>query len=203
MTTLDLREASIGLAYQLASTLVVPRPIAFVSTVSPDGEPNLAPFSFFNVGGSNPPSLMICTVLGMNGEPKDTLANVAQTGELVVNLVDRSMAEGMNQTSAPHPPEIDEWPLSGFTPLDSVAIKPKRVAESPVQFECRLAQIVAHGDGPAASRYIVAEILVAHVAPGIVTESGIQPIDLISRLGGSDYLDLATGERFRLPRPTQ
>src|SRR5690606_37962314 len=100
MTTLDLREASIGLAYQLASTLVVPRPIAFVSTVSPDGEPNLAPFSFFNAGGCNPPSLMICTVLGLHGEPKDTLANVAQTGELVVNLVDRSMAEGMNQTSA-------------------------------------------------------------------------------------------------------
>ncbi len=203
MTTVDLRDVTPGLAYQIASTLVVPRPIAFVSTVSVDGQPNLAPFSFFNVGGANPPSLMFCTVLGPNGEPKDTLTNIVQTRELVVNLVDRAMALGMNATSPTHPPEIDEWPLSGFTPIDSHLVRPRRVAESPVQLECRLHQIIEHGTGPSSSRYIVAEIVLAHLADGILTDQGIRPVNLIARLGGAEYLDMATGSRFQLPRPGQ
>lgn len=182
--------------YDIMSGSVVPRPIAFVSTLSADGIQNLAPFSFFNIGGANPPSLTICTVLGSKGEPKDTYANIAATGEFVVNLVTRAMADGMNRTAPSFPGEIDEWPISGFSAIPSTVVKPARVAESPVQMECRLFKTMDHGDGPGASRYIVGEILAIHVA-----ESFDANASLLARLGGAGYLDLAGPEIFELQRP--
>lgn len=183
------------------SNLIIPRPIAFVSTLSPDGLPNLAPFSYFNIGGINPPSLTICTVLGPQSQPKNTYSNIEATKEFVVNLVTREMADGMNQTSPNYPAEVNEWPLSGFESLPSELITPARVAESPVQLECRLHQTVRHGEGPGSSCYIIGEILLAHLNPEILANEQIIPVDLIARLGGPDYLDLATHSRFELPRP--
>ncbi len=190
-----------GPVYDLLTALVVPRPIAFVSSLSQDGTRNLAPFSFFMVGGVTPPSLMVCPVLGREGAPKDTLRFIRETGEFVVNLVTRQMAEQMNQTSAYFPPEVDEWQVSGFTPLPSERIKPERVAESPAHFECLLHEIVMHGDESGSAAYVIAEILVAHISEEILEDGRVTGFQPISRLGGADYLDLACGKVFQLPRP--
>ncbi len=202
MQTIDLAHQSPSRIYELTAGLIVPRPIAFVSTLSISGTPNLAPFSYFNIGGINPPSLSICTVLDPRGNPKDTYSNILETKEFVVNLVTREMAEGMNQTSPPFPHEVNEWPYSGFTPIESHKIKPARVAESPIQLECRLFQTIAHGDGPGASLYIIGEILLMHLDPEILQNEQINTPKLIARLGHAEYLDLATNSRFELDRPT-
>lgn len=196
----DLRAEGAGRAYDVLSNLVVPRPIAFVSTLSADGVANLAPFSYFNLGGVSPPSLVFCTVLGSGGAKKDTLRNIEETGEYVVNLVTREMAEGMNETSGAYPHDFDEWAVSGFTRLASEVVAPARVGESAVQFECRLFQVVGHGDGAGAGRYVIGEVARAHVRSDVV-EGGLAGFAPISRLGGPDYLDLASGERFGMSRP--
>ncbi|MFM9872453.1 MAG: flavin reductase family protein [Fimbriimonadaceae bacterium] len=202
MHTIDLAHQSPSRIYDLTAGLIIPRPIAFVSSLSATGTPNLAPFSYFNIGGINPPSLTICTVLGPHAQEKDTYKNIVETKEFVVNLVTRSMAEGMNQTSPPFPTDVNEWPLSGFTPLDSHHVKPARVAESPIQLECRLHKTVTHGDGPGASRYVIGEILLMHLAPDILIDNEIHPANLIARLGNAEYLDLAINSRFELERPS-
>lgn len=188
-------------AYNLLVATVIPRPIAFVSTISRSGIPNLAPFSFFMVGGSNPPSLIYSPTLNKLGEQKDSLRNVHESGEFVVNLVDRPMADGVNSTSIEFPAEESEWGTSGFTPAASHAVAPARVAESPVQFECRLHQIIPHGDGPYAAQYVIGEVLLAHLHPSIAADP--VSLRLIGRMGGPDYFDTATGELFAMRRPTR
>lgn len=199
--------AELGAAkrYDLLSHLVVPRPIGFVSTLSENGVPNLAPFSYFMVGGIRPPSLMFCPVLDREGNPKDSLRNIEQTGEFVVNLVTREMAEGMNATSYPYEAGQQEWQASGFSPLGSRVVKPARVAQSPVQFECRLFHALRHGEGPSASVYVVGEVLVAHVDPSLFDEDAkpLARFEPIARLGGKGYLDLACGKVFELERPNR
>ena len=181
-------------AYALLTRVVQPRPIAFVSTVSLTGVHNLAPFSFFMAGGSNPPSVCFSPVLSGGGVEKDTLRNIRDTEEFVVNTVDRTMAQGMNATSASLQPHESEWDLAGFTPQPSELVRPPRVAESLAQMECRLFEIVPHGEGPTAARYVIGEVLRLHLkADGFGT---------IARMGGPDYIDSATGERFSIQRPT-
>ena len=201
--TFVLAEMRPSQKYDLLTSLVVPRPIAFVSTASAAGDPNLAPFSFFMLGGINPPSLAFCPVMDLNGEPKDSLKNIIETKEFVVNLVTAEMARGMNETSFGYPEGEGEWIASGFTRLESDVVKPPRVAESPVQFECRLHEVVRHGSGATASAYVIGEVLLAHVAHGIVDETGapVKRFTPISRLGGSEYLDTACGKVFELVRP--
>ena len=201
--TFDLADLSVGKRYDLLSGLVVPRPIAFVSTVDKEGRPNLAPFSYFMVGGVNPPSVVFCPVLDKRGEPKDSLRNIRETGEFVVNLVTREMAGGMNEASFPYPEGSHEWNASGFSMLKSRSVKPARVAESPVQFECRLFQIVSHGEGPSASAYVIGEVLTAHIDPRLVDEQGglAERFKPIARLGGTGYIDLEIGKVFELARP--
>jgi len=181
-------------AYTLLTSIVQPRPIAFVSTVSAQGVFNLAPFSFFMAGGSNPPSVCYSPVLNGAGEEKDSLRNVRETGEFVVNTVDRAMAVGMNAASASLAPHESEWELSGFTPMPSDLVRPPRVAESHAQMECRLFDIVAHGSGPTAARYVIGEVVRLHIREDV--------FETIARMGGSEYFDTATGERFGLNRPS-
>lgn len=189
--------------YAMLTALVVPRPIAFVSTTSPEGHDNLAPFSFFMLGGDNPPSLAFCPTLDKYGNAKDTLRNVELCKEFVVNLVTSEMARGMNETSFAYPQGHEEWSVSGFTKLSSTVVKPPRVAESPVQFECRLHQVVPHGEGPSASAYVIGEVLVAHVDGRFVDESGAKrdPFRPLARLGGKEYLDTDCGKVIELARP--
>lgn len=194
MTTHRLDELPFAEAYALLTAVVQPRPIAFVSTLSAEGVPNLAPFSFFMAGGSNPPSVCFSPALSGKGLEKDTLRNVRATGEFTVNTVDRAMALGMNATSASLTPEESEWETSGFTMEPSERVRPARVRESLAQMECRLFQVVEHGEGPSAARYIIGEVVRLHLAEGA--------FETVARMGGPEYLDTATGERFTLERPS-
>lgn len=188
-------------AYNLLASTVVPRPIAFVSTCNSAGVPNLAPFSFFMVGGANPPSVMYSPTLNKNGEPKDSLRNVLDTGEFVINSVHPEMAEGMNAASFEFESHLSEWDVAGLTPLPSVSVRPPRVLESRVQFECKLFQVVEHGSGPNAARYVIGEILYAHIDKLLAATP--ENIDTLARLGGAGYLDLAQLLVFDLVRPKQ
>jgi len=145
--------------YALLTGCVIPRPIAFVSSLSASGTANLAPFSFFNAGGANPPSLVLSTVTSGAGRDKDTLHNVRATGEYVVHIAPWSLREKMNQTSADYAPEVDEFEMAGFTKAPSAKVKPWRAAECPIAMECRLFQIVRHGEGPFGAHYVIGEVV--------------------------------------------
>lgn len=200
--TLLPSELSTAEVYDLMVSTIQPRPIAFVSTLDPDGRANLAPFSFFMPGGANPPSLALSINLGSAGRRKDTLANIETTKEFVVNLVVRAMAPGMNQTSFSFPAGESEWPASGFTQVPSAAVSPPRVAESPIHYECRLYEIVHHGTESGAACYVIGEVVAMHVRSALWSDhldpDSIQPL---ARLGGPMYLDTATLERFMMERP--
>jgi len=192
---------SVEQVYNLLVTVIVPRPIALVSSVSTSGIRNLAPFSYFNMGGIDPPSLVICPLSRPNGLPKDTLANARDTGEFCVNLVTREMADGMNVSSAGLAPEQDEWPLTGLTPAPCETIRPERVLESPISLECRTHEVIEVGKGC----YLIGIVQRIHVEDSL-WDSGSEmlntdDIPLIARLGGPRYLDLSTLERFELQRP--
>ena len=181
---------------------VLPRPIAFVSTLSEDGVPNLAPFSFFNAVGSNPPAVIFSPCTKADGTTKDTLNNLRVLGECVVNVVPHAIREAMNHASSPFPPDANEFEQAGFTPLQSQLVKPFRVAESPIQMECKLVQIVPVGDGPLSANICICEVLCFHIAEEILKEDGtadIEKIDLIARLGGDGYSTIR--DRFTLPKP--
>lgn len=181
---------------------VIPRPIAFISTISKDGVPNLAPFSFFNGVGSNPPAVVFSPCTRADGTLKDTILNLRQVPECVVNVVSFDMRNEMNQASAAYPPEVDEFNAAGFTPLPSRMVRPARVAQSPVQMECKLLQIVPVGEGPLSANICVCHVLCFHIASEVYLPDGtadVAGLDLIARLGGDDYA--TTRDRFSLPKP--
>src|SRR5262249_49639149 len=149
---------------------VGPRPIAFVSSLSASGAPNLAPFSFFNMGGANPASLVFCPTTTRNETEKDTLLNVQETREFVIAVVTRDMAERVNAASYEYPRGTSEWEKAGFTPRPATKVKPALVAESPVNFECRLFQVVRHGDGPVTANYVIGEVVMCHYDEAILTD---------------------------------
>ena len=182
---------------------VLPRPIAFVSTVSADGTPNLAPFSFFNAVGSAPPAVMFSPCTKASGTDKDTIHNLNAVGEFVVNVVSYDIRDAMNQASFAYPPEVNEFEAAGFTPLQSRLVKPPRVAESPVQLECKLIQIVPVGKGPLAANICIGEVLCFHIADDVLLPddtADVEKLDLVARLGGPSYS--TTRDRFDLPKPT-
>lgn len=183
--------------------MVAPRPIAFVSTLNAAGKGNLAPFSFFNAGGHGPASCVFSTTLDRNRATKHTLDNIRSTGEYVINICTRPLAERINQTSFEYPPDVDEFDVAGFTRAPSVRVKPPRVAESPINLECRLFQIIPHGDGPGAANYIIGEILVAHVDEAVCVD-GIPDerlVGLVARAGADRWVSLQPADFFALPRP--
>ena len=185
MADLDLQHA-----YELVTAAVTPRPIALISTCSAAGVENLAPFSFFTAGGSNPPSLVYSATADERGEAKNSLQNVVATGEFVVNTVHREMAPGLAVAGT----EASVW--EGYTPLPSLAVRPPRVRESLIQLECRLYTVVEHGTGPGASRYVVGEVVVAHIHRSVSEDPS--RTNFVGRLGGPRYVDLARMELFGL-----
>jgi len=187
--------------YKLMIGSIVPRPIAFVSTVSPNGVRNLAPFSFFNGVCSNPPIVLFSTVIRKDGKHKDTLNNVQATKEFVVNIVSEEFAEKMNLSSADVPPDVDEFTLSGLTPIPSDCVKPPRVKESKISMECKLIQIVQFGTGPGGGHTVFGEILRFHIDDELFDNFRIDPDKLhpIGRMGGPTYT--RTRDRFDLVRP--
>lgn len=188
--------------YKLLVGSVVPRPIAFVSSLSSSGVRNLAPFSFFTVASSNPPVVVFQNSVRGNGGMKDTVTNIRETGEFVVNIVSEDFAEQMNLTSADVAPEVDEWNLSGLTPLPSEFVKPPRVGESRIHMECRLIQIVPVSDKPLGGSLVLGEVLLFHVADEVLENFRIDPGVLrpIGRMGGPTYARCT--DRFDLQRPS-
>lgn len=190
--------------YLLLNAFVAPRPIALVSTLSPDGLPNLAPFSYFMAGGANPPSVAISPLGNRIGEPKDTLRNIEATGEWTISLVTFEMLDGINAASLGLPYGESEWPTSGFSPSPSELVKPDFVAESPLAVECQLFQVVQHGPGPLSANYCIGEIVRFHVSESILTEGGaVDPthVDYIGRMSGDWYARAAPPAMFESSRP--
>lgn len=198
----DPREHPWREVYGLLTDVVQPRPIAFVSTLSAAGAPNLAPFSFYNAVSANPPFVCFSPQRrGRDGTKKDTLRNVEETGEFVVATVTEAIAERMNLTSAEHPPEVNEFEIAGFTPLPSRLVRPFRVAESPVNIECRLHQIVYLGDGPGAGSLIIGRVLLMHIDDELIVNGRVasERLKAVGRMGGSRYAK--TDSTFEMPRP--
>lgn len=185
--------------YKLLIGSVVPRPIAFVSTVSADGVRNLAPFSFFNVICAEPPT--VCFSTGFRVPSKDTLANVKATREFVVNIVSEEIAEQMNLCSGEYAAGVDEFQVSGLTPVASDLVKPPYVLESHVNMECRLVQTVEVSTRPMGGTLIIGEVLRFHIDGEIVANFRIDPDKLraIGRMGGNEYT--RTRDRFQMIRP--
>ena len=187
--------------YKLMIATILPRPIAWVSTVSPEGVPNLAPFSFFTGIAANPMSLCFAPVNDRSGKKKDTLINVEATKQFVVNIVDEATAVKMNQTSAPYPYGVSEFEKAGLTPAPSVVVKPPRVAESPVSYECELIQIVQLGTGALAGNLVIGKVVRFHCDDRVYGGGAIRHQDLkaIGRMEGAWYA--RTQDAFELPRP--
>ena len=180
--------------YFLITSLVVPRPIAWVSTLSEDGIPNVAPHSYFNAISSNP-WIVHFTSTGV----KDTLRNVRATGEFVVNVVTRELVEEMNFTSADFPPGESEFEWAGLEAAPSKLVAPPRVARARVAFECKVNDVVSKGNG----HMVFGDVLVAHVDEELFRDGRVDPhlLQPVARLGGALYSDAAAGI-FKLPRPT-
>ena len=187
--------------YKLMIGCIVPRPIAFVSTVSGEGARNLAPFSFFTGISAKPPIVCFCPTFLPDGAKKDTLRNVEQTGEFVVNVVSEAIAAQMNACSADFPAEIDEFDVSGLTAIPSDVVKPPRVAESPVNMECRLIQVVNLSTGSLGGNLVIGEVVRFHVADELLSNFRIDPdkLNAIGRMGGPSYT--RTRDRFNMERP--
>lgn len=179
--------------YELLSGAIQPRPVALVSTADETGRPNVAPFSFFNVMGVNPPCVVFGPSADGNGNDKATLRYIEATGEFVINLVSREMADGMavaGMTSG------EKWELAGLASTASSVVRPPRLVASPLQLECRLTQVVRMGATAFATRVVIGEIVHVHVVrSALLDPASIQPI---ARLGGAGYLDLGALEIFEV-----
>ncbi|HVL63749.1 MAG TPA: flavin reductase family protein [Actinomycetota bacterium] len=179
--------------YFVLTSLVVPRPIAWISTISPEGRRNLAPHSYFNVMSARP-MILHFTSTGV----KDTLTNVRNTGEFVVNIVDVDVVRKMNVTAADFPPGEDEFDWAGLTAAPSTVVKPPRVEEAKAAFECRLRDVVSMGEGNMA----FGEVVRIHIDEAILSDGRIdvRKLNPVGRLGGSGYVEVAKG-LFELKRP--
>jgi flavin reductase (DIM6/NTAB) family NADH-FMN oxidoreductase RutF len=189
-------------AYHLLVGIVTPRPIAWVTTVSPAGVVNLAPFSFFNVFGANPPVVVFSPTNKRDGSTKDTLRNVQATGEFVVNASVASLADQVNLTSRELPPDASEVELAGLTTTPSVKVKPPRVADAPAALECRVRQIIPVGTGPIAGNLVIGEVVMIHVADDVLDAAGRpdpRKLRTVARLGGDFWCH--TSDLFELKRP--
>lgn len=187
-------------AYRLMISVVVPRPIAWVSTIGANSIRNLAPFSFFNAVGGTPPTVMV-SIGRRAGQPKDTLRNIEETGEFVVNIVDETLATQMNHTSGDWPYEADEFDLAGLAAAPSVDVRPPRVAAAPVALEVRMTQIVPVDE--TSYTIVLGRVLRYHIRDGLLRPNGMVDAALlkpIARLSGDEYATI--GGVFSLARPT-
>ena len=187
--------------YKLIVGAIVPRPIAFVSTIDAEGVFNLAPFSFFTAISANPPVICFSPMIRGDQSRKDTLNNIEATREFVVNVVSEEFAEKMNVTSAEFPPHVDEFAKSGLTPVSSDIVKPPRVGQSRISMECKLLQVVHVSAKPLGGSIVIGEVLRFHIEDAIFNDFKIDPAELhaIGRMGGPTYV--RTTDRFDLARP--
>lgn len=204
MNSFEPKDVNVGKLHQLLLTVVSPRPIAWASTVSEDGVPNLAPFSFFNVFSANPPILIFSAARRVrNNTTKHTLDNVLNTKEVVINMISYDLVYQASLSSTDYDEGVNEFDKCGLTMLESDLVKPFRVAESPVQLECKVSEVIALGDEGGAGNLVICELVKMHIVDEVMNEDGHidqHKLDIVSRAGGSFYSRAKLGF-FEIPKP--
>jgi len=204
MISFEPKDLSVGKLHSYLLSAVAPRPIAFASTVDVDGNPNLSPFSFFNVFSANPPIMIFSPARRVrNNTKKHTLENIEHVKEVVINVVNFDIVQQMSLSSTEYPEGINEFEKAGLTMLKSDIVKPFRVAESPVQFECKVNEIVNLGTEGGAGNLIICEVVKLHISNEVLNDDksiNQEQLDLVARAGGSYYSRAKVGF-FEIPKP--
>jgi len=188
--------------FNILKAVVIPRPIAFISSQSASGVINLAPFSFFNGVCYVPPTISVSIARFAGDKAKDSLVNIEETGEFVVNLVNKEIAEAMNKTAAEFPADVNEFDIAGLTSLASELITPPRVAESPVSLECQLKQVVVINEGTTREcGLVIAEVVYCHIKDDFFDGRHVdmRGLEAIGRLGGHSYCEVDNLFDMKLP----
>ncbi|MES2140070.1 MAG: flavin reductase family protein [Bacteroidota bacterium] len=205
MLTINPKEVSIPVLHSYLLGAVAPRPIAFASTIDKEGNPNLAPFSFFNVFSASPPIAVFSPARsGRTGQTKHTYDNIKEIPEVVINMVNYDMVQQTSLASTEYPKGVNEFSKAGFTPLESQMVKPFRVKESPAQLECKVKQVIELGDNGGAGNLIICEIVLMHISEKVLDATKqIDPnkIDLVARLGGNWYSRTNGNALFQVTKP--
>ena len=205
MVSIDPKDLPVQKLHQYLLGAIGPRPIAFASTVDAEGKPNLAPFSFFNVFSANPPILIFSPARsGRTNTTKDTYNNVKVVPEVVINVVNYDIVHQMSLASSPYAPGVNEFEKAGFTALKSDSVKPFRVAESPVQFECKVNEVIELGTEGGAGNLIICEVVKIHIHDEVLDSNGMidqQKIDLVARMGGDWYSRANAESMFEITKP--
>lgn len=205
MLTLDPKELSIPVLQKYLQNAIAPRPICFASTITKNGEPNLAPFSFFNIFSSNPPIAVFSPAFsGRTGAPKDTLLNVLEVPEVVINVVNYEMVQQTSLASSPFAKGVNEFVKAGFTPIASDLVSPYRVKESPAQFECKVTEVKELGKAGGAGNLVICEIIRIHINESVLNaENNIdtKKIDLVARMGDNWYCRANGDALFEVQKP--
>lgn len=204
MRAFDPQKLTLGERTNLLQSGVAPRPVALVSTVSPEGRRNLSPFSFFNLFGLNPATVCFSpSRRGRDGSLKDTYNNLVATKECVIQAVTHAMVRQVSLASTEYGPDVDEFVKSGLTPVPAELVKPARVGESPFQMECALRQMIPLGEGPGSGNLAVCEVLRVHVAEDVLVDGLVAPdrIDLVARMGADLYARASGAALFKVAKP--
>jgi flavin reductase (DIM6/NTAB) family NADH-FMN oxidoreductase RutF len=205
MFSINPKDLAIPALQKYLQNAIAPRPICFASTISKAGEPNLSPFSFFNLFSSNPPIVVFSPAYsGRTGAPKDTLLNVLEVPEVVINVVTYDMVHQTSLSSSPFPKGVNEFIKSGFTPLASELIKPFRVKESPVQMECKVVEVKELGKAGGAGNLVICEIIRIHISETVLTPENqidTRKIDLVARMGDNWYCRAKGDALFEVQKP--
>lgn len=203
--TIDAKSLTPREIYAFLTDAVAPRPICFASTVDAAGNVNLSPFSFFNVVSGDPPLLAFSPLLsGRDGSAKDTLNNVLAVPEVVINIVNHAMVEQMSLTSTAYPSDVNEFEKAALTQVQSEVVRPPRVGEAPVAFECLVDDVIPLGKGAMAGNLILARVVRLHIRKEYLGPNGeLDPrkLDLVGRMGGSDYIRAIPDALFEIPKP--
>ncbi len=205
MLKINPKEVSIPKLHAYMLGAIAPRPISFASTIDKDGNPNLAPFSFFNAFGSNPPTVIFSPARSVkNNTVKNTVENVLEHPEVVINVVTYDMVQQTSLASVEFPKGVNEFVKSGFTPIPSEIVKPFRVKESPVQMECKVVEVKPMGKEGGAANLIICEILLMHINESVLDAEGRidqHKIDLIARMGNNHYCRASGNAIFDVEKP--
>lgn len=207
MITINPKDLPVPKLQAYLQSAVSPRPIAFVSSIDQAGNVNLSPFSFFNMFSMNPPILVFSPSRRVrDNSEKHTLENIHEVDEVVINIVNFNMVQQTSLASCDFPKGVNEFTKSGLTPVASQLVKPPRVAESPVAFECKVKQVISLGDQGGAGNLVLCEVLLMHIKEEVVDESGIidpQKIDAVARMGQNYYCRAQGDNIFSVPKPNE
>lgn len=202
---LDPKELPVPKVHQYLLGAIGPRPIAFASTVDAEGNDNLSPFSFFNVFSANPPIMIFSPArAGRTNKTKDTYNNVKVVPEVVINVVNYDIVQQVSLSSSPYPAGMSEFVKAGFTPISSETVRPKRVAESPVQFECKVIEVKELGTEGGAGNLVICEVQRIHINEKVLDANQMidqHKIDLVSRMGGNWYCRADINSMFEIAKP--